>query len=81
MKKWILAAVIMMACSYLSAQSMKVVVNDEGEVLGRLVKTNATTYTICVQDDADVPKAGNHVEVFSAEKGQGIASGALNAVI
>lgn len=72
MKKWILAAVMMMACCYLSAQSMKVVVSGEGEVLGRLVKTNATTYSVCVQDDYDVPKAGNHVEVFSAEKGQGI---------
>ena len=72
MKKWILAAVMMMACCNLSAQSMKVVVSGEGEVLGRLVKTNATTYSVCVQDDYDVPKAGNHVEVFSAEKGQGI---------
>ena len=63
---------MMMACCYLSAQSMKVVVSGEGEVLGRLVKTNATTYSVCVQDDYDVPKAGNHVEVFSAEKGQGI---------
>ena len=63
---------MMMACCNLSAQSMKVVVSGEGEVLGRLVKTNATTYSVCVQDDYDVPKAGNHVEVFSAEKGQGI---------
>ena len=72
MKKWILSAFLMMACCNLSAQSMKVVVSGEGEVLGRLVKTNATTYSVCVQDDYDVPKAGNHVEVFSAEKGQGI---------
>ena len=72
---------MMMACCNLSAQSMKVVVSGEGEVLGRLVKTNTTTYSVCVQDDYDVPKAGNHVEVFSAEKGQGIASGALDAVI
>ena len=72
MKKWIFLAFLMMACCYLSAQSMKVVVSGEGEVLGRLVKTNATTYSVCVQDDYDVPKAGNHVEVFSAEKGQGI---------
>ena len=63
---------MMMACCNLSAQSMKVVVSGEGEVLGRLVKTNTTTYSVCVQDDYDVPKAGNHVEVFSAEKGQGI---------
>lgn len=63
---------MMMACCNLSAQSMKVVVSGEGEVLGRWVKTNATTYSVCVQDDYDVPKAGNHVEVFSAEKGQGI---------
>ena len=63
---------MMMACCNLSAQSMKVVVSGEGEVLGRLVKTNATTYSVCVQDDYDVPKAGTHVEVFSAEKGQGI---------
>ena len=40
--------------------------------MGRLVKVNAKTYTVSVQDDYDVPKAGNHVEVFSAAKGQGI---------
>ena len=67
-----LAAILIMACCSMNAQSMKVVVDGKGEVVGRYVKTNATTYTVSVQDDYDVPKACNHVEVFSAEKGQGI---------
>lgn len=59
-------------CCSMSAQSMKVVVNSDGEVLGRYVRTNDTTYTISVQDDVEVPRAGNHVEVFSAVKGRGV---------
>lgn len=56
----------------LQAQTMKMVVNTKGEVVGRYVRTNAKTYTVEVQDSYDVPKAGNKVVVFSAENGQGI---------
>ena len=72
MKRLIFIFGTLLICAGLSAQSMKMVVDSKGGIVGRLVKTNATTYTVSVQDDYDVPKAGNHVEVFSAAKGQGI---------
>jgi hypothetical protein len=56
----------------ISAQSMKMVVDKDGEVVGRYVKTNADSYTVDVQDSYDVPKAGNRVVTFSAAAGQGI---------
>ena len=59
-------------CAGLNAQSMKMVVDDKGDVVGRLVKINETTYTVSVQDDYDVPKEGNKVVTFQADKGQGI---------
>ncbi|MBQ6204972.1 MAG: SH3 domain-containing protein [Prevotella sp.] len=67
----LLFAALLMSAG-MNAQSMKMVVDDKGEVVGRLVKINATTYTVSVQDDYDVPKDGNKVVTFQADKGQGI---------
>lgn len=53
-------------------QSMKMVVDSEGNVMGRYVRTNDTTYTVGVQDYGNVPKAGNSVVTFRAEDGQGV---------
>ena len=72
MKKLILLFSCLLCCSIMSAQSMKMVVDNKGNVVGRYVKTNATTYTVDVQDTYDVPKAGNRVVTYSAAAGQGI---------
>lgn len=73
MKQIILMAVMAwLGCAAAGAQSMKMVVDSKGEVVGRYVKTNATTYTVSVQDDYDVPKAGKRVVTYSAAVGQGI---------
>lgn len=73
MKKLILAVMAMMlGCNLMNAQSMKVVVSSSGEVQGRYVRTNASTYTVSVQDEGEVPIAGNHIEEYSAERGQGV---------
>ena len=72
MKRLTLIFAILLACLGLNAQSMKMVVDSKGEVVGRYVKTNATTYTVCTQEDVDVPKAGHRIVVYRAEKGQGI---------
>ena len=53
------------------AQSMKMVVDEHGNVVGRYVQTNETTYTVCVQDDVEVPLKGHRVVTFSAQDGQG----------
>ena len=62
----------LLCCVMAGAQSMKVVIDSKGEELGRLVRTNTTTYTVSLQDDYDVPKVGNRVVTYSADKGQGI---------
>ena len=72
MKKLILLFVCLLCCNMMNAQSMKMVVDSKGDVVGRYVRTNATTYTVDVQDTYDVPKAGNRVVTYSAAAGQGI---------
>ena len=65
------AAMLMMAAAA-NAQSMKMVVDSKGNVVGRYVKTNKTTYTVNFQDTYDVPMKGHKVVTFSAKNGQGV---------
>lgn len=62
------------------AQSMKMVVDKNGEVLGRFVAEKASTYTVSTQEDFDVPKLGNKVVTYSAKNGQGIVRPIKNVV-
>ena len=55
-----------------SVDNMKMVLDNNGNVVGRYVRTNENTYTVSVQDDFEVPKAGHKVVVFSAANKQGI---------
>ena len=55
-----------------SVDSMKMVVDYHGNLVGRYVRTNSNTYTVAVQDTYDVPKAGNRLTTYSAKNGQGI---------
>ena len=55
-----------------SVDTMQMVVDNHGNVVGRLVSDNANTYTISVQEDSEVPKIGNKVVTFRAKDGQGI---------
>lgn len=71
MKKNLFLCVALAATMPAFSQSMKMVVDAEGNVQGRYVRTNANTYTVSVQDECDIPKAGNRVVVFRAEDGQG----------
>ena len=52
--------------------SMLMVVDSRGEVVGRYVRTNADTYTVFIQDKVEVPIVGNKVVTFSAIEGKGI---------
>ena len=61
-----------MGFSMMNAQSMKMVVDSRGNVVGRYVRTNKTTYTVDVQDTYNVSKRGNRVVTFSAANGQGV---------
>ena len=51
---------------------MKMVIDSRGNVEGRYVRTNQTSYTVAVQDDMEVPKIGHKVVTYSAKNGQGI---------
>ena len=55
-----------------NGQSMNMVVDKHGGVVGRYVKTNKTTYTVGVQDYVEVPMKGHRVVTFNAKDGQGI---------
>lgn len=73
MKRNLLLFVMAVVCSCtIQAQSMKMVVDKKGEVVGRYVRTTGNSFIVEVQDTYDVPKAGNRVVTFSAVKGQGI---------
>ena len=68
-----LLAILAMAVTVTtSAQSMKVVVDSAGTVVGQYVRANADTYTIGVQDIFDVPKVGHKVVKYRAKDGQGV---------
>lgn len=55
-----------------SVDHMKMVIDSKGNVAGRYVRTNQTSYTVSVQDDVEVPKIGHKVVVYSAKNGQGV---------
>ena len=61
-----------MGFSMMNAQSMKMLVNSRGNVVGRYVESGKSTYYISVQDVATVPKRGHRIVTFSAAKGQGV---------
>ena len=70
--QFLLSFALVSVCLPVHAQSMQMVVDNSGKVVGRYVKTNETTYTICVQDDVEIPIKGHRVVTFSAKDGQGI---------
>lgn len=60
---------------YLEGQkkdSMLMVIDSRGRVIGRYVRTNADTYTVFVQDKVEVPIVGNKIVTFRAQDGKGI---------
>ena len=48
------------------------VVDNRGNLVGRYVQTNQTSYTVSVHDDIEVPKLGHKIVEYSAKNGQGI---------
>ena len=55
-----------------SADTMEMVVDNHGNLVGRYVQTNQATFTVLVQDDAEVPRLGHKIVVYKAKNGQGI---------
>ncbi len=71
MKRFLISLFAVLASAMAFGQSAKVVVDTNGEFVGKYIRTNATTYTVGIQDYFDVPKKGHKVVVYSAEAGQG----------
>ena len=74
MKKILLALVLLFDISVADAQtnSLKVVVTDDGSLVGRYVRQTDTTYIANPVDwEEEVPKKGFRVEVWTPEKGKG----------
>ena len=55
-----------------STDRMKVVVDNRGNLVGRYVQTNQTTFTVSVQDNVEVPRLGHKIVECRAKDGQGI---------
>lgn len=72
MKKLLLLALSFGFVCSTYAQSMKMVVDNMGNVIGRYVKTNTDSFTVEVQDTYDVPQKGNKIVTFKAEDGEGV---------
>lgn len=65
-------AALLTAGGICQAQSGKVVMDSKGNFVGRYVKTNATTYTVCLQDEYELPIEDRKIVTISAAEGQGI---------
>ena len=74
MKKLLLALVLLFGISVADAQtnSLKVVVSDDGMLVGRYIRQTDSTYIANPVDwEEVVPKKGFRVEVWTPEKGKG----------
>ena len=78
MKRIIFLFVALLSVMTINAQmgnSLKVVVSDEGRLVGRYVRQTATTYIANPLDwEEEVPKKGYRVEVWTPEKGKGFVA-------
>ena len=72
MKKILFLLSFVLCMAMAQAQSMKMVVDTHGNVVGRYVGTAGNSYKIDVQDVTTVPKYGHKVVTFSAAAGQGV---------
>ena len=61
-----------MCVAIAQGQTMKMVVDARGNVVGRYQGVSGNNYVIDVQDTGYVPKRGHKVVTFSAAKGQGV---------
>ena len=63
---------VVMAAYAQTNNSLKVVVSNDGQLVGRYVRQTATTYIANPVDwEKEVPKKGYRVEVWTPEKGKG----------
>ncbi len=88
MKRTLFVIFALFLCSIAFAQATGnpingiVVCDADGKAVGRYIGETKDKYSVDFQDSYDIPKMGHHVEMFCAEKGQGIvyltADGVVN---
>ena len=71
MKKLLFALLIALIAIPASAQSMKMVVDSKGRLVGKYIKTSGKHYVVGAHDFFKVPKSRYRVVTYSAAKGQG----------
>ena len=65
----------LMAAQAQEQNSLKVVVSNDGQLVGRSVRQTATTYIANPVDwEEEVPKKGYRVEIWTPEKGNGFVA-------
>ncbi len=68
----ILVAMLCMTTVNAQVNSLKVVVSNDGQLVGRYVRETATTYVAnTLEWEEEVPKQGYRVEVWTPEQGKG----------
>ena len=72
MKKLLFIVAFVMGLAMAQGQTMKMVVDTRGNVVGRYGGVSGNNYIIEVQDTGYVPKRGHKVVTFSATRGQGV---------
>ena len=69
---FLFAALFCVSALFAQQNSMKVVVSNDGTLVGRYVRQTATTYIANPVDwEEEVPKKGYRVEIWTPEKGKG----------
>ena len=71
----LLGCLCLMAAQAQENNRLKVVVADNGDLVGRYVRQTATTYIANPLDwEEEVPKKGHKVEIWTPEKGKGFVA-------
>ena len=72
---FVFIAIWVMLAANAQDNSLKVVVTNDGHVVGHYVRQTATTYIANPLDwEEEVPKKGHRVEVWTPEKGKGVVA-------
>lgn len=74
MRKLLFLAILIVSVMAGYAQSMKMVVDSKGNLVGRYLRTKGNYYVVSVQDDFEVPIKGHKIVTYSAAAGQGCVS-------
>lgn len=75
MKKYLLSSALLLIAGVAFSQSMKMVVDANGNPVGRYLGTKGNSYSVECGDDFEVPQAGHKIVEFEAAKGQGVVVG------